>query len=111
MLRRAFLPNGDQPAVLDREMRAEARAFAIQSGLKPSHIGFTCSLQPKSAHLVGQNSKLGQRPVLLEAWKVREGEVAAKLLIAFNALVIGNEIAAAIEDQPAAIDLEPARMV
>ena len=111
MFHRAFMPNGDEPAVLGREMRAETRAFAIQSGLKPSHIGFTCSLQPKSAHLVGQNSKLGQGTILLEAWKIREGEVAAKLLIAFDALVIGNEIAAAIEDQPVTIDLEPARMV
>ena len=45
--------------VLGREMCVETRALAIQRGLKPSHIGLSCSLQPKSAHLVGQNSKLG----------------------------------------------------
>ena len=71
LFHRAFVPNGDEPAVFGREMCAETRALTIQRGLKPSHIGFICSLQPKSAHLVGQNSKLGQGTVLLEARKIR----------------------------------------
>ena len=108
----AFSPsltgNGDELAVLGGDMRAEASALAIQRRLEPIHIGAMArALQPKPMHLVGHKRELGQGAVVLKTGQVRDRKIATILLVTFNALVVADEIAAAIEDRPVAIDLDP----
>ena len=93
------------------DLHAKARTFAIERGLKPIGIGMSRSLQSELPGLIGHEGQLRKSTAPFTSSQIHEGKIAAILLIAGDALVVGNEIAAAIEDQPLPVDLEGARMV
>jgi hypothetical protein len=84
----------------------EGRALAIEGVAHPAHVLGRRVLEAEPAQAEHSKAQLEQAAApRLEARQVHDREVVAELLVAGDALVVGEEVAAAVEDRPLAVDL------
>ena len=94
------------------DARAEPCAFAVEcllepAGLVPGSLVQAEASDPKRCHLEAHELAASR----VEGCKVQEHELGAVLRLASDAFVVVQEIAAAVEDGPAAVDLDALRVM
>src|SRR5690606_26345322 len=67
--------------------------------------------EPKAPDPEGHQLESGEAAGAVEGREVHEREVAAELLVTADPLVVVEEVAAPVEDRPAAVDLDRLRVV
>ena len=78
----------------------------------PIDIGAGWTNETKLADLERNNFGHRYIPVgRVDIGKIHQGEIVTIVFVALNALVIVQKIAAAVEDQPIAVDLDPLGMM
>ena len=111
-------PGCGHPHELDTSVRhqprpgPEAGAFPVENGAEPTRIGRRGALHAKMLH-PGRDELEPQEPPApgLQLWQVHEPELAPELLVAADAFVVVDEIAAAVEDEPVPVDFDRLRMM
>lgn len=68
-------------------------------------------MQSELPGMIRHEGQLRKSTTPFTSSQIHEGKIAPILLPAGDALVVGNEIPAAVEDQPLPVDLEGARMM
>src|SRR5271165_550033 len=93
--------------VVQRYVGAEPRAFAVQNAGQPGCVLSTCAVQPEPADLERREFEVDKPAARdIQPRKVQQSKFATKLLVPDNALVVVDEIAAAVKDRSVAIDFD-----
>src|SRR5262249_27413597 len=85
----------------------EPPAFAIEGLLQPFNVPARRSRQPEIADLERNDFEAGNgRAHCIDAGKVHQSQVASIFFVAADTLIVVQEIAAAIKDEPVTINLD-----
>src|SRR5664279_3670313 len=100
------------PVWRQADPRAERRAFAIERPAHPLDIGSRCWNKlktPDLKHREFETRKMSGQGI--ETGEIHHGEIAAKFLVAANALIVIQEVAASVEDQSILVYFDGFRVV
>ena len=95
-----------------RPPRAELAAFPVQRFPYPINVGLGRKDQTELPDLEGYRLKSEKIPTrCVDVSEIHDGEVAAVFLVTPDTLIIIEEIAAAVQNKPAAVDLDRLRVM
>ena len=111
--RGASLPAQEEASVIARlDRRSELQADAGEPVSQPPGILGRGPVQSQLSQLHRRHAQVAQLPAdRVEGREIHEREVGPVLLVPEDPLVVVDEVAAAVEDKPVAIDLDRARMM
>src|ERR1051325_6874806 len=91
---------------------AETAPLPIQHTTQPTRIGWRGAIEAESAKLERDHCQRVKRAALpAQCRQIHEHEVAAKGFVACDALVVRDEVAASVQDQPTVVDFDGLAMV
>src|SRR5688572_24113025 len=113
MASRDQVPRPERKATVGAQLEraAEALALGVQDAAQPLAIDVRRALEAQAPAVKRDELEFHELAALgVELGKVHHPEIGAELFVARNPLVVVDEVAAAVEDQLAAADLDALRM-
>src|SRR5437764_4926468 len=99
----------DESIVLQREF--QPARLARQQATQPLRLVVRRALEAEVLHPQRRKEHRLERARLGQRWQIEERQLGPKLLVAADSLVVVDQIARAVEDQPSAIEIEALRIM
>src|SRR6266849_2995654 len=101
-------PDGRKRTIaLARHVRSEPCTFAVEHRLQPCRLGCRGAIQPEILHSERPHRQRHQATAGdRELRQIEQSKVVSVLLVSGDPLIIRDEVATAVENEPAPIDLD-----